>query len=80
MSKISTMTDYGYILTADDELGCAITWNGHLTFLFWIEKQTGWENTDVMTLSEDPIHVSRAEKIAIEWLNEIVNEDYEGED
>ncbi len=79
MSKtIEEVLDYGYIIAADGELDCLITWNGHLTFLFWIEKQAGWENTDIMTVTDKPSSIDLAQKIAADWLNEIVNEDYEG--
>ena len=67
MSKLSEMLDYGYIIAADDDLGCAITWNGSATFNFWVESLSGWTNTDVQTHYEITT-LNQAEKIAQEWL------------
>lgn len=69
--RIAQVLDYGYIIAADEELDCLVTWNGSSTFNFWIYQTgirsiEGWINTDVKTIIGPDL--TQAERIAKEWL------------
>jgi hypothetical protein len=70
-NSIERVLDYGYIVAADDETGCLVTWNGSATFNFWlyqhgIKTVEGYINTNVKTIQG--VDLALAEKLAKEWL------------
>lgn len=61
--------DERIIVASRQDLGLIATWNQSLTFQAWALRDDGqWEETDIMTLSEQPRSFAAARKRAIDWL------------
>lgn len=71
MSNRTTLGDvleYGAIVSANDELGALITWNGSATFNWWVDRgQIGWANVDIKTVYEVNT-LDQAISIARHWV------------
>jgi len=73
--NIQQVLNNGYIIAADEETGCLVTWNGSATFNFWIYQMgikgiEGYINTDVQT-RYGITSVWEAEEVANKWLIEL---------
>lgn len=67
------------VLSADEEMGVLITWNGNSMLNLWVrDYSTGnWDNTDVRTCYDIDGSLGKALEESSEWLLEIEQGRYE---
>jgi hypothetical protein len=67
------------VLSADEEMGVLITWNGNSMLNLWVrDYSTGnWDNTDVRTRYDIDGSLGKALEESSEWLLEMEQGRYE---